>query len=325
MRFRESVLTHTSTIMSIKKIWYCFMVIAPLIIGCKHTTPNNSIALHVPTSYEKELQKEQMQIVSALSGASEITENRIVKGRHKEEDKHLIRNYIRNLLKKTGISPQDHPYEITITYEDGTSNDFKGTNIYAIIPATIPSKEYIIIGAHYDAVPYSLGANDNATGCALIYGVAKQINSLKERNKNVIIVFFDQEELGLVGSKAFAQYIQGKKYNVHSVHTVDQMGWDKDQDKAIELELPTPDLYRLYKKHAQELGISVFKTDVASTDHSSFRNAGYKAIGLTEEYKNGDTTPHYHQSSDTYNTVNFEYLFSSTQLMYNAIKELVSP
>lgn len=310
--------------MSIKKIWYCFTVIVPLIIGCKHTTSNNSIALHVPTSHEKELQQEQKQIISILSGASEITENRTLKGRHKEEDKYLVRTYLSNQLNTIGIPPQEHPYEITITYEDGVSKDFKGTNIYAIIPATIPSKEYIVIGAHYDAVPYSLGANDNATGCALVYGVSKQINALKERNRNVMVVFFDQEELGLVGSKAFAQYIQEKKYNVHSVHTVDQMGWDKDQDKAIELELPTPELYRLYKKHAQELGISVFKTDVGSTDHSSFRNVGYNAVGLTEEYKNGDTTPHYHQSSDAYDTVDFGYLLSSTELMYNAIKELVT-
>lgn len=300
------------------------MVIAPLIIGCKHTTSNDGIALHVPTPHEKELQKEQMQMISALSGASEITGNQTLKGRYDEEDKHLVRTYLSNQLKKTGISPHEHPYEITITYEDGVSKDFKGTNIYAVIPATIPSEEYIVIGAHYDAVQYSLGANDNATGCALIYGVSRQINAVKERHRNVMIVFFDQEELGLVGSKAFAQYIQGKKYNVHSVHTVDQMGWDKDQDRAIELELPTPDLYSLYKKHAQELGIAVFKTDVGSTDHSSFRNAGYKAIGLTEEYKNGDTTPHYHQSSDTYDTVYFDYLLSSTQLMYSVIKELIT-
>lgn len=290
--------------------------------SCKHVTPNDTIAIHVPTTLEKELQKEQMQIVSVLSGASEITENQTLKGRYNEEDKHLVRKYLKTQLKTIGVSPQEHPYEITITYEDGVSKDFKGTNIYATIPATIPSEEYIVIGAHYDAVQYSLGANDNATGCALIYGVSKQINAIKERNKNVMIVFFDQEEFGLIGSKAFAQLIKREKYNVHSVHTVDQMGWDKDQDKAIELELPTPDLYSLYKKHAQELGISVFKTDVGSTDHSSFRSAGYKAIGLTEEYKNGDTTPHYHQSSDTYDTVDFDYLLSSTQLMSTVIKEL---
>lgn len=310
--------------MNIKIITRFITCVVLLAIGCKDTTPKETLAILNHTTPTNELQKEQMHMVAALSGASEIAQGKTIKGRFKEEEKHLVRNFINDRLKEIELPPKDHVYEITITYDDASTKDFKGTNVYTIIPATVPSEEYIVIGAHYDAVQNSPGANDNASGCALVYGISKQISSLETRNKNILIAFFDQEEFGLVGSKAFARFIKEEKYAIHSVHTVDQMGWDKDNDKAIELELPTPYLNSLYKKHAKKMNISAFKTDVASTDHSSFRSVGYKAIGLTEEYKNGDTTPHYHQNSDTYDTIDFEYLLSSTQLMYQVIKELVT-
>ncbi|MEP0265543.1 M28 family peptidase [Dokdonia sp.] len=313
--------------MNIKIIISRFTICIALLsisIGCKNTSSKETIAILSHTTPANELQKEQMHMVAAFSGATEISQGQTIKGRFEEEEKSFVRSYINEQLREIKLSPQDHAYEITITYDDGSTKDFEGTNVYTTIPSTIPSDEYILIGAHYDAVPYSPGANDNATGCALVYGISKQISSLKTRNKNVIVAFFDQEEFGLVGSKAFARFIKKEKYTIHSVHTVDQMGWDKDNDKAIELELPTPYLNSIYKKHANKMNLSVFKTDVASTDHSSFRSAGYKAIGLTEEYKNGDTTPHYHQNSDTYDTIDFEYLSSSTELMYQVIKELVT-
>ena len=42
-----------------------------------------------------------------------------------------------------------------------------GANVYTILPATEPSNDYIVTGAHYDSPEDSPGANDNATGCAL--------------------------------------------------------------------------------------------------------------------------------------------------------------
>lgn len=46
--------------------------------------------------------------------------------------------------------------------------------------------------------------------------------------------------------------------------------------------------------------------------------------GLTEEYVNGDTTPHWHKSTDTYKTVNFEYLAAVTTVVSEVFKELIA-
>jgi hypothetical protein len=47
-------------------------------------------------------------------------------------------------------------------------------------------------------------------------------------------------------------------------------------------------------------------------------------VGLTEEYVSGDTTPHYHLPSDTFDTVDLDYLASSTTLLHATIGSLVA-
>jgi aminopeptidase-like protein len=140
----------------------------------------------------------------------------------------------------------------------------------------------------------------------------------------VIVVYFDQEEVGVAGSQAFTNFLKEKKLNVHSVHTIDQMGWDKDKDQNIEIEVPTPFLKSIYQKHAKQLGVSAFVTSETGLDHRVFRAAGFNAVGITEEYRNKDTTPHYHKNTDTYDTIDFNYLYFSTNLVFNVIEELVT-
>ncbi|MBO6763000.1 MAG: M28 family peptidase, partial [Roseivirga sp.] len=64
-------------------------------------------------------------------------------------------------------------------------------------------------------------------------------------------------------------------------------------------------------------------SDVTSTDHRSFRQLGFAATGITEEYKNGDTTPHYHRSTDTYETVNFAYLTTITEYVQKVFEDMM--
>lgn len=291
------------------KIWKTVLVLAFILGNIQSYAQLNS----------KELQKEQTTIISGLTGASKIGNNKALKHRWDIQSRSIARNYLANWIEKTGLKIQEHPYTIYSWFKK-----IKGTNIYSIIPATNSSDEYIILGAHFDSVKNSPGANDNATGCAMLYGLSKKVTALKTRTKNVIVVFFDQEEIGCIGSLAFAKFIKNKKYNVHSVHTIDQMGWDKDKDQNIEIELPTPTLKAIYEKHAKLLGVSALTTKVTSSDHRQFRASGFNAVGITEEYKNRDTTPHYHRSTDTFDTVNFEYLSFATGLVYNVIEELIT-
>jgi acetylornithine deacetylase/succinyl-diaminopimelate desuccinylase-like protein len=263
-----------------------------------------------PDSAMTALQKE---IVAKLSGAAEIRAGLKLANRTTIENRQEARTYLAEVWKRLGLFPRRQAY--------GT----EGENIFTILPCGRPGAESIILGAHYDSARNSPGANDDASGVAAVAGVAQDLVRLKKRTRDVIFVFFDEEERGLRGSRAFAQMLVDEKRAVHSVHTIDQMGWDQDADRAIELELPFDGAEGLYKEAVEILKerIPILTTPEAGSDHSSFRRLGFKAVGLTEEYRNKDTTPFIHRPGDTYETVNFDYLASTTRLLVEVMKNLV--
>lgn len=256
---------------------------------------------------------EQVEILSKLTGHSPIGEDITLKDRHSQEARMMSADYLMNMLGRFCDEVQIEKYSET------------GNNVVGSIMATTQTDQWIILGAHYDSVKDCPGANDNATGVALAYSVAKHVASLPNRKYNLKIVFFDEEERGLIGSRAYAKKLLDEKVNVVSVHTVDQLGWDEDGDKGIELEVPADAIRDQYSKVAGDYnyGFPIQISDVTSTDHRSFRQLGFAATGITEEYKNGDTTPHYHRPTDTYETINFDYLTTITEYVQRVFEDIM--
>ncbi|NJB72031.1 Zn-dependent M28 family amino/carboxypeptidase [Saonia flava] len=278
-------------------------------------------------NFPQDINEAQIEIVSSLSGNQPIQPKGIeLNARATLKERKLSRAYLIELLKKLSLKPieQNYRQKNVNSFVDILIGPFKGTNIYGVLPASKSTNQYIILGAHYDTARDCPGANDNASAIALLYGVTKRLSEISTREANVLIVFFDQEEEELIGSKAFARYIQKQKLEILSAHTFDQIGWDKDEDRAIELELPTIELEEIYKEQGIKLGIPVHTTRVNSTDHQSFRDMGINAVGITEEYVNKDTSPFKDTPNDKFNTINFEYVESTTNLIYEVIKTLVS-
>ncbi len=220
------------------------------------------------------------------------------------------RAYLQGALSALGLMPQLHAFA-------------NGANVYAEISATRGTEPGVIVGAHFDTVMGSPGANDNASGVAVVLAVARVLVDTPCRTRPVTVVLFDLEETGLFGSRAFA--MTRAPSSVQSVHTVDQVAWDADDDRVIELEQPAPALEAAYRAAAQRLGAGISVTTTGGTDHVPFRDRGFVAIGITEEYVGGDTSPHRHQPSDTPATVDRAYLALSTRLVASVILEAVRP
>lgn len=259
-------------------------------------------------------QDDQVTLLKKLTGATPIADGLVLKERYAQKSRKHAAEYLRKQLDKFCDETSLSDYSET------------GINVIGTLEATKETDEWVVLGAHYDSVKDCPGANDNATGTALVYEVAKYLSQLKERNINVYIVFFDEEERGLIGSRAFAGMLKEEEINVVSAHTIDQMGWDEDGDKGIELEMPTKELEDFYRTVAREHGFDfpIHRTSVTSTDHKAFRELDFDAIGITEEYKNKDTTPHYHKPGDTFETVNLDYLKSTTDYMKKVFEELLN-
>lgn len=254
----------------------------------------------------------QLEVVERLAGARPLPSGQTLGPRATVATRDIARAYLMDELTALGLSPTVHDY--------GT-----GGNPHATIAATEASQNTLLLGAHFDTVPGSPGANDNATGVAMVLAAARYLGELECRDHDVIVVLFDEEEIGLVGSAAFAAKLDSENTTLLAAHTIDQMGWDDNGDRLVEVELPGPGQLAFYQSARDDAGLTapLVETSTGSTDHTSFRNRGFTAVGLTEGFISGDTTPHYHAPTDTADTVNHPYLQNSTSLLLSAFGGLV--
>ncbi len=257
----------------------------------------------------------QDEIVARLSGERELVPGTTVSDRSGSSSRTATREFLRQAFTDQGLTPQTHDYSSS------------GANVYADLAPDSPnaSDELVVVGAHFDTVPRSPGANDNATGVAAVLATARYLAEVPCRTRGVIFVLFDEEEDGLVGSDAFAGWLDSQGVSLHSAHTIDQMGWDEDGDRNIELERPSSGLYERYESVAEAQGYpgNLIETRTQSSDHRSFRDWGFPAVGITEEFASGDSTPYIHRPTDTYDTVDFVYLASTTVFLNAVFTELV--
>lgn len=306
--------------------FFCFIFV--LFLSCSTKEYPNIIIDEIPKN-QMEFQK---MIIAQLTGETSIKTVRSdqisIYSRWSSSEKLLSIEYLEQLLEKIGLEPEMHSYGIPNAnfIIDLLIEPLNGNNIYATLPSTTGSDEYVLLGAHYDTGGKNIpGAIDNCSGIALILSVLRKVKELESRNKNLMLVFFDQEEEGIsAGSIAFAKYLNKKDLNIHSVHSFDLIGWDSDNNKEIELELPSREIENIYRKHALLLNIPIYTTNTNTSDHYSFIREGINAVGISQAYGQGDNSGKKDTPEDKYYLVNFEYLESATKLAYEVIKEIIN-
>lgn len=113
-------------------------------------------------------------------------------------------NTLRSIFKNKDIKFIEQKY---------TYLTFQGTNII-VDCGNLKSNKHIILSAHFDVVSNSPGANDDASGIAILIDVIEKIKKLKLKNK-VRVIFFDDEEIGRFGSISYI-----KKYGLKNLIAV---------------------------------------------------------------------------------------------------------
>ncbi len=89
-------------------------------------------------------------------------------------------------------------------------NGYRTQNIIGYIPGTTCPDSFLVFTAHYDHLglmgknTYFPGANDNASGVAMVLNLARYFNAHPQRF-SVAFIFFSGEELGLLGSGYFTE------------------------------------------------------------------------------------------------------------------------
>ncbi len=121
-------------------------------------------------------------------------------------------------LAALGFSVERHDY--------GTGVNVVGTKLGDAAPA-----EHVLIGAHYDHLPGCSGADDNATGVAGILEVARVLSAV-DTDRTLVVACWDEEERGLVGSRAYAQRAVTNGDRIVSVWNYDMIGYKSDEPNS---------------------------------------------------------------------------------------------
>ena len=173
-------------------------------------------------------------------------------------------------------------------------NDRTSQNVIATRPGEGPA---IIIGAHYDCVAAGTGADDNASGVAVVLTVADLLQEV-ETTAPLTFVAFGSEEIGLVGSTFFAESLgDDLADNVMLMLNIDTVGIGDDfnvyagaqteSESYTDPYTPGPTWARdLALELGDSLGLEVKTTPAESwngftgpwSDHVPFVNAGVPII-----------------------------------------------
>lgn len=129
------------------------------------------------------------------------------------------RVYVEKRFKEAGIKPIVNSYkqEFQIT-ERGSDKKIPGVNFVGEIKGKKQADKYIVITAHYDhegirnGEIYN-GADDNASGTAALFAIAKYF-SKKKPDHSLIFVAFDAEEKGLQGARHFVENLPVAKESI---------------------------------------------------------------------------------------------------------------
>jgi hypothetical protein len=108
-------------------------------------------------------------------------------------------------------------------------------NVEGVLPGERP--EEIVLSAHYDTVPQSPGAGDDASGCGLAIAAAADLRRTPLRH-TVRVVFFDDEETGTRGSRAWlASLAPEARERILADLNLEMVGW-RGSGGAVILSLP---------------------------------------------------------------------------------------
>jgi Zn-dependent M28 family amino/carboxypeptidase len=221
-----------------------------------------------------------------------------------------LQKYLVSRLEEFGANVSVQPFKGALS----TGDTLSLVNI--IGNYNLSSKNRILLGAHYDTRPYAdrdpepanrdkpiLGANDGASGVAVLLEIARQLGDSKPP-VGVDIVLFDGEDYGregnardyILGSSYFAAHMKG--YTPGSVIIIDMIG-DSDlkiKREGFSLAASSALLEEVYSI-AEELGINAFSDEKVPSiidDHLPFIRRGIPSIDLIDfDY------PYWHTLEDT--------------------------
>lgn len=206
----------------------------------------------------------------------------------------------------------------------------------------------ILICAHYDTVPGTPGADDNATGVAALLEIAREFASAPPRYP-IRLIAFDLEEYGLLGSEHYAAKLQEQKQQLRLAIALEMLGYCSDRPDSQSYPAGLKSFYsnrgnfialigNLSSMHdliylgdcLRKNGIpcewlpvpnrGLIVPDTRRSDHAAFWDRNYRGIMVTDTANMRN--PNYHQKSDTIETLDLDFFAGVCRGLIAGIRSL---
>ena len=260
-------------------------------------------------------------------------------------------------LRELGLAPVAHEFM------------FGRRRLHNVL-ADIPGEEssLVVVGCHLDSTAArdagfdpagsaARGADDDASGMAAVLAIARHLVAPSARPHHTVrLGFFNAEESGLVGTRAYAASLKATGAEIAAVVCVDMIGWNSDALRTFEVhagftdpavrDLSAP-LAAVVARAAASLGAlppaqvytgttptggpdpTRFDGAINRSDHASFQEQGYPAVLVSEDFfpnrpgePDADPNPNYHSNADA--VIDAAYAADITRAVSVAVLELAA-
>jgi len=249
-------------------------------------------------------------------------------------------DYIREQFERSGAKVEEQAYE-------AQENQYK--NVIAQYGPDSPS--VIIIGAHYDTIVGTPGADDNASGVAGLLALADLFSNISFTSRVILAAYVLEEPpfftTDLMGSVVHARALKAQKVDVKLMICFEMIGHFSDEPASQQFPVPFFKFYypttgsfigivdRLFSRQAGRMkrwmrsatGLPVYSINgprwlpgIDWSDHMNFWDCGYPAVMITDTafYRNQS----YHLPHDTPDTLDYERMAQVIQGVYGYVLHL---
>jgi Peptidase family M28 len=251
--------------------------------------------------------------------------------------------YIRSVLEEAGLLVREQGYQYY---------DKRVTNVLATHPTATGSSAYYVVGAHYDTVPGTPGADDNASAVAVMLELARRL-SHERLEAPVLFAAFTLEEppaylTGHQGSRIFVRSCRNSGDRVLGAIILEMVGFTAPRQHYPYLArwpgYPAEGNFigiianwrswrvgrAVLRGFRKNIGLPVeslflpfdgrLLPETRLSDHASFWDAGLPALMITDTafFRN----PNYHLPSDTIDTLDLTFMAELVKSLELALLEL---
>jgi Zn-dependent M28 family amino/carboxypeptidase len=272
--------------------------------------------------------------------ASKIGERNV--GHHR--NLYAAARYVENVFNSIGLKPARQTFN---------AKGRECENLIVEIPGTTKPNEIVIVGAHYDSAPRALGANDNGSGMAALFELARMFAKNPAAHTLRFVAFTNEEQpyfqSELMGSLVYAKSLKAAGEKVNAMICLETIGYYRDEPRSQKYPAPFSSYYptvgnfigfvsNTQSARLVERTVKTFREKTAFpseggalpaelegvgwSDHWSFWQQGYPAVMVT------DTAmfryPYYHTMQDTPDKLDYDRMARVTLGLEKVIRDLAS-